>query len=422
MSTPTIPRHPVLNVPTYRVVVAINFAVIVFDGYDLIVYGSTVPALLQKQSWHLTSVDAGHIGSIALIGMFVGALLSGSLTDRYGRRPVLLASLGLYSLAMVLAAAAPDPVTFVLARGIGGIGFGAVVPAAVAITVEWAPESRRNFCSAVMTAGFAVGGIAAAGVAMWLLPVAGFRILYLIGALPIVTLVPLVWWLVPESPAYLNRRDALADRVRPTPITALLRGRTGVATALFCAANFCVGVIVFGLNTWLPHLMATAGFPIRSALLFQLLLNVGAIIGAIAGSIIADRTGARPVVTWMFLIAAVCISLLGVAMPAAALYSIVLFAGVGATGTQIVMFGYVATHFAAHLRARSLGATTSFARLGGVAGPTLGAYLITSSLGLFWSFGTFAMFALIGAVAAVFVPTLIRAPKSADGALPVRIS
>jgi hypothetical protein len=56
---------------TYHlVVVAINFAVIVFGGYDLIVYGSTVPALLHERSWHLTPTDAGHIGSIALVGMF----------------------------------------------------------------------------------------------------------------------------------------------------------------------------------------------------------------------------------------------------------------------------------------------------------------------------------------------------------------
>ncbi|MFI5541783.1 MFS transporter [Nocardia sp. NPDC051900] len=418
VSTPTVSRHPTVNLPTYSVVVAINFAVIVFDGYDLIVYGSTVPALLHEQSWHLTSTDAGHIGSIALVGMFFGALLSGSLTDRFGRRPVLLASLSLYSLAMVLAAAANGPAMFAIARGIGGIGFGAVVPAAVAITVEWAPEARRNLCTAIMTAGFAVGGIAAAGMAIWLLPVLGFRVLYAIGALPLVTLVPLVWWLMPESPVYLKRRGApAAEQARRTPITALVRGRAGVAITLFCVANFCLGVIVFGLNTWLPQMMANAGFPIRSALLFQLLLNVGAIIGAVVGSIIADRTGARPVVTSMFLIAAVCISLLGVAMPAAALYSMVLVAGIGATGTQIVLFGYVATHFAAHLRARSLGVTTGFARLGGVAGPTLGAYLITSSVGLFSSFGTFAVFALVGAMAAVSVPTLISARKPTAQAL-----
>lgn len=405
-----------LDTPVYVLVVALNFAVIVFDGYDLIVYGSTIPVLLHQHGWNLTPGDAGHIGSVALIGMFVGALIAGSLTDRFGRRKVLLVCLVLYSLAMGVAAVAQGPVVFTIARGIGGIGFGAVVPTTVALTVEWAPAQRRNLCSAIMTAGFAVGGIAAASLAIWILPEHSFRILYAIGAIPLVTVVPLCLWLMPESPSYRHRREApRSHAIQHTPITVLLRGRAGVAVALFCVANFCIGVIVFGLNTWLPHLMGSAGYKISSALLFQVLLNVGAIIGAVAGSLIADRTGARMVATTTFLIATVCISLLGVSMPSAALYTVVLFAGMGATGTQIVLFGYVATHFAASLRARAVGVTTGFARLGGVLGPTLGGYLVSSGLGLGWDFGTFAAFALVGAAASVAVPVVSHLlPMSAD--------
>lgn len=412
------PRLTELGTPVYVLVVALNFAVIVFDGYDLIVYGSTVPVLLRQPGWNLSPGEAGHIGSVALIGMFIGALLAGSLTDRFGRRKVLLVCLVLYSLAMAVAAIAQGPVVFTIARGIGGIGFGAVVPTTVALTVEWAPAQRRNLCSAVMTAGFAVGGIAAACLAIWILPEHSFRILYAIGAVPLVTVVPLCAWLMPESPSYRRSREnrrAGADAVERTPITELLRGRAGVAVALFCVANFCIGVIVFGLNTWLPQLMGTAGYKISSALLFQVLLNVGAIIGAVVGSLIADRTGARMVATATFLIATVCISLLGVSMPSAALYTVVTFAGMGATGTQIVLFGYVATHFAASLRARAVGVTTGFARLGGVLGPTLGGYLVSSRFGLGWDFGTFAAFALVGAAASVAVPVVTRLlPAAAD--------
>lgn len=401
------PRHVHQLVPIYVLVVALNFAVIVFDGYDLIVYGSTVPALLHQPGWGLTPGDAGNIGSVALIGMFFGALVAGSLTDRFGRRKVLLYCLTLYSLAMVLAAAAQGPVVFAIARGIGGIGFGAVVPTTVALTVEWAPERRRNLCSAIMTAGFAVGGIIAASLAIWILSEYSFRVLYAIGAIPLVTLVPLCAWLMPESPNYRRRHEAAhSGAAERTPITVLLRGRAAVAIALFCVANFCIGVIVFGLNTWLPKLMDDAGYKISSALLFQVLLNAGAIIGAVVGSLIADRSGARAVATTTFLIATVCISLLGVSMPSAALYTIVLFAGMGATGTQIVLFGYVATHFVASLRARAVGVTTSFARLGGVLGPSLGGYLVSSRLGLSWDFGTFAVFALVGAAASVAVPAV----------------
>lgn len=66
-------------------VVAICFAVVILDGYDLVVYGTVVPSLLQYGPWGLTAAEAGLIGSLALVGMAVGALSSGWLTDRLGR-------------------------------------------------------------------------------------------------------------------------------------------------------------------------------------------------------------------------------------------------------------------------------------------------------------------------------------------------
>lgn len=402
---PPTSRRSVFGIPTYVVMVAVGFVAIVFDGYDLIVYGSTVPALLAYRDWGLTAGEVGAIGSYALIGMFVGALASGSLADRFGRRRTMIASLALYSAAMLGTALAPNAEVFGIIRLIAGLGFGAVVPTAVALAVEWAPERRRNLCSAVMTAGFAVGGIVAAVLAILLLREHGFRLLYALGGLPLVTVVPLVYFLVPESPAFTRRATPHSeDGPRRTSLRRSFDRRAVVAVLLFGIANFAVGVVVFGLNTWLPQLMTTAGYGLGSALTFQLLLNVGAIAGAVFGSLIADRTGARPVATAFFLTATVCLCLLGLQLPGAVLAIIVLLAGVGATGTQIVLFGYVATHFRSATRGRALGITTGFARLGGVLGPALGGYLVAQQVGLTWNFVTFAMFALLGAVSAVAVP------------------
>jgi AAHS family benzoate transporter-like MFS transporter len=88
-------------------VVGLCFAAIVFDGYDLIVYGSVVPALLDQ--WSLTPQQAGDIGSYALVGMFAGALAVGPLTDRFGRRALFAACLTWFSTAMLVVATAPNP-------------------------------------------------------------------------------------------------------------------------------------------------------------------------------------------------------------------------------------------------------------------------------------------------------------------------
>lgn len=395
----------VFGLPTYIVVVAVCFVAIVFDGYDLIVYGSTVPALLKYREWALTPADVGAIGSYALMGMFVGALAAGALADRFGRRRTLIGSLALYSLAMLGTAAAPIPEVFGSFRFIAGLGFGAIVPTVVALVVEWAPEHRRNFCSAVMTAGFPVGGICAAVLAILFLRDHGFRLLYALGGLPVITVVPLMYFLVPESPAFergSSRRNN--EGAKPAPLRSLLSGRIAVMLLLFGVANFCVGVVVFGLNTWLPQLMSNAGFTLGSALLFQLLLNAGAISGALAGSYIADRKGARVVATVFFLTATVCICVLGFGLPIAVLFVVVFFAGIGATGTQIVLFGYVATYFTPVLRGRALGVTSGFARLGGILGPSLGGYLVAQQVGLRLNLVVFATFAFVGAIAAFSVP------------------
>ncbi len=89
-------------------VVAICFVTIVFDGYDLIVYGAVVPSLLKNPDWHLTAGQAGAIGSYALTGMVIGTLCVGALTDIVGRRRIMFASIIWFSLAMGATAMAPS--------------------------------------------------------------------------------------------------------------------------------------------------------------------------------------------------------------------------------------------------------------------------------------------------------------------------
>lgn len=393
-----------------RWVVGLCFAAILFDGYDLIVYGSVVPALLNHQEWALSPQQVGAIGSYALMGMFVGAMAAGTLTDLIGRRKTLIGCLAWFSAAMVAVAAAPNPELLGLFRFIAGLGFGGVVPTAIALTIEYAPEGRRNLYNALALCGFPVGGILAAVAAMALLADTGFRTLFLLGGLPLLTIVPLAVWKLPESPSFTAQRtrpvpDAGPSRMR---LVDVFQGRNGIALALFALANFCGFLLVYGLNTWLPQLMKTAGFELGSALAFLLVLNAGAIAGGIWGSALADRIGSRIVTGAAFGVATACIFLLGTGLPTAALYVLVGVAGAATIGTQIVLFGYVATHFPPTNRATAVGFSSGIGRLGAVTGPLLGGFLIASNLSLAWNFATFAAVALAGAVFAVAVPARSR--------------
>lgn len=365
-------------------VVALGFAAIVFDGYDLIVFGSVVPALLEHPEWDLTAAEIGAIGSYALIGMLVGAISSGRLTDLFGRRRLFIGCLAWFSIMMIGVAAAPSPELLGLFRFLAGLGFGGIAPTAIALVVESVSASRKNLLNAVMLAGFPVGGVLAAVLAVGLLEPYGFRLLFAVGALPLVTLVPLALWLLPESPQFRRARSGL----RGIPLGPL---------TYFAVANFAGFLLVFGLNTWLPQLMRLAGYDLGSALGFLLVLNLGAVAGGLAGSALADRWGGRWVATALFVVAAASLVLVALPMPVFLVYLVVAIAGAATIGNQIVVYGYVATHFPAEHRATALGVTSGLGRLGAAIGPVLGGLLVTT--GLTVNVGVFAAVALLGALA-----------------------
>ncbi|GAA5140352.1 MFS transporter [Pseudonocardia adelaidensis] len=417
MTTPSVQRRSVVAAVT------LGFAAIVFDGYDLIVYGSAVPKLLEYQAWNLTPTQAGAIGSYALVGAIIGAVMTGPLTDLFGRRRLFIASLVWFSAMMLLSAFAPNPWWLGATRFLAGLGFGGIPPTAVALVIEVAPVSRRHLINALMLCGFPAGGVLAAVTALLFLEPLGFRALFAFGALPLVTLVPLSLWLLPESPNFVRRTRGVPRTSPPSGLRTLLSRRTAVALALFIVTNFCSFLLVFGLNTWLPQLMRGAGYQLGSALAFLLVLNVGAAVGGLAGSALADRFGSRWVATTGFLAAVLSLGLIAVPLPTAVLFVLVFVAGAATTGNQVVIYGYIATHYGARQRATALGLSTGVGRLGAVTGPVLGGALVAAGAGLSMNVGVFALVALVGAIAAAAVPrsrgvpddTAPEGPAAAEG-------
>ena len=420
-------------------VVAICFVTIVFDGYDLIVYGAVVPSLLKNPDWHLTAGQAGAIGSYALTGMVIGTLCVGALTDIVGRRRIMFASIIWFSLAMGATAMAPSAEAFGVLRFVTGLGLGGVVPTAIALTVEYAPPHRRNFNNALMFSGFSLGGVLAAVLAINLVPTHGFRIMFWIGMAPLVLVLPLAWRFLPESVSFLQARGrddeaaALASKygVQPEPVTteassrwsalAVLFGRKHLAaTILFGLASFFGLLLVYGLNTWLPQIMRQAGYPLGSSLRFLLVMNLGAIAGALVASTLADRLGSKVVTTVAFALAAFSIYALSVNPVAFALYLLIAIAGLGTVGTQILVNGYVATHYPAGSRATALGWSLGVGRLGAIVGPLFGGWVLDSGLSLDWNFYGFAVPAVLGAVVIAAVPRTgpKRRPEPALGTTP----
>jgi AAHS family benzoate transporter-like MFS transporter len=407
------------------VVVALCSAAIIVDGYDLIVYGTVVPTLVGGSAeWVLGVAEAGQIGAYALVGMLIGAMVIGTITDLVGRRRVMLGCIAWFSTAMALAAVAPTVELFGFARFVAGIGLGGVVPTAIALTIEYAHPRHRSTTNAIMFCGYSIGGIAASLTAIVAIPALGWRSVFWIGAVVGALLLPLAWRMLPESANYLlaRGRDAEAAELaarydltleeRPAPAGAgpaatfksLFGRRFVVGTLLFWLGTGMGLLLVYGLNTWLAQIMREAGYPLGPALAFLLVLNLGAIVGTPLLGVAADRIGSKPVTVGMFLVAALCIFLMSIPLPAALLYALVGIAGACTIGTTILVNAYTANYYPAHMRATGLGWALGVGRLGAICGPIYGGAVLASGWGLEANFYAFALPAVLGALTMLAVP------------------
>jgi MFS transporter, AAHS family, benzoate transport protein len=164
-------------------------------------------------------------------------------------------------------------------------------------------------------------------------------------------------------------------------------------------------VLVYAINTWLPELMLRAGFNAKGSLSFLLVSNGGAVIGALVGSRIADRFGPKLVVAGSFGIGAVSIALLTLNLPLGVLLLFVAIVGLGTSGTQTLIYGFVANYFRTNVRGAAVAWCAGFGRLGGVGGPLLGGFLVAAGLALNSIFYVLAAVALVGTVLTLLVPS-----------------
>lgn len=420
---------PVARVRSGAWVIACCWFAITVDGYDLIVYGTVVPALIGGE-WALTPAQAGQIGSLALVGMMIGALLAGVLTDRMGRRRLMIACVAWFTVGMALSAVSPSPEIFGLTRLASGIGLGGLMPTAIAMTLEYAKPKLRSTANAIMFSGYSIGGIIASLSAMWILGAAGWRAMFWIGVGLGTVLLVVVAAALPESVTFLVGRgrhgeaaalaakygiavpQPLAGDAQRTGVRALLDRRFAVSTVLFWLVVANGLLLVYGLNTWLAQIMREAGYPLGTALAFLLALNAGAIVGTPLLGLLADRIGSRIVVGSMFFGAAAAILLLMFRFPTPVLLTLVAVAGACTIGTQTLLTAFIGGFYPERLRAAGLGWALGIGRIGAIAGPLYGGLILSTGWGFQANFLAFAVPALLAAVLVL----LIRGRGHADTA------
>ncbi|PZW71183.1 AAHS family benzoate transporter-like MFS transporter [Pseudomonas sp. URMO17WK12:I1] len=394
---------------------------LIFDGYDLFIYGVVLPVIMKE--WGLTPLQAGALGSYALFGMMFGALLFGSLADKIGRKKGIAICFALFSVATIVNGFATSPTEFGICRFIAGLGCGGLMPNAVALMNEYAPKKLRSTLVAVMFSGYSLGGMLSAGVGIFMLPRFGWESMFFAAALPLL-LLPVILYYLPESIGFLVRRGehdkarALLGRLDPNlaldadvqltvnerkgggvSVLELFRNGLAVRTLSIWVAFFCCLLMVYALSSWLPKLMANAGYSLGSSLSFLLALNFGGMAGAILGGWLGDRFNLTKVKVGFFIAAAVSISLLGFKSPTLMLYLLIFIAGATTIGTQILLYAGTAQLYGLSIRSTGLGWASGIGRNGAIVGPLLGGALMGIELPLQLNFMAFAIPGAIAALA-----------------------
>ncbi len=418
--------------------------IIIFDGYDLIIYGVALPLLMEE--WSLTSVQAGFLASAALFGMMFGAMIFGTLSDKIGRKKTIMICVALFSSFTFFGAFASGPMQFAALRFIAGLGIGGVMPICVALTSEYAPKRMRSTLVAIMFSGYAIGGITSALLGSFLVLDFGWEIMFYIAGIPTL-LLPIIWKMLPESLMYLvkeKREDeaknivqklAPQEKVTPSttlvldeptkgddaPIKALFLNRRGFTTIMFWVAFFMCLLMVYALASWLPKLMIQAGYSLGASMLFLFALNIGGMIGAIGGGVLADKFHLKPVLTIMFVAGAIALILLGYNSPQIVLYTLIAIAGATTIGSQILLYTFVAQYYPTAVRTTAMGWASGIGRIGAIVGPILTGALLTLELTHQMNFLFIAIPGIIAAIA-IFLVNLSAAVDSKEGKLqPTRL-
>ncbi|WP_371415332.1 MFS transporter [Citricoccus sp. SGAir0253] len=401
--------------------VIVCWLLVVFDGYDLIVFGTVQTSLLQDTDWGLTDAGLGVVGSMAFVGMMLGALFAGRLADALGRRRTILACAVTFSVFTILCAFAPSAWVFGAFRLVAGIGLGGLVPSANAMVAELVPARWRSSIATLMMSGVPIGGTLAALIGIPVIPAFGWPAMFLVALLALVVVVPLGFAFLPETLASEQRSSRApargagdAEPRRAGGFAGLLRPPYLLVSVMFALATLATLFAWYGLGTWLPRAMESLGYDLGSALTFALSLNIGAVVGSVVTAWAGDRYGSVKAGVVAAALAGVALLALLLSPPVWLVYVILMVAGVGTHGTQCLIIAAVSNHYPGYLRGTALGWALGVGRLGAVTAPLVAGFLLNNGYGAGSLFVAFGIAAVAAAVLQVIIIAQGHGGRSTD--------
>jgi len=386
-------------------VVAVTVCLNALDGFDVLSISFASPGIAQE--WGIDRAALGIVLSMELVGMAIGSMFLGGVADKIGRRPTILGCLVVMATGMVMATTVSGLIDLSVWRVITGLGIGGMLAAINAVAAEFSNTRRRHLSVSLMSIGYPAGAAAGGLVAASLLQGHDWRTVFYFGASITTVLIPVVFFVVPESVHWLARKqpagaldtlNGTLARMGHAPVTALpdieADARKRSIADIFSSGRMTGTVIVtlayfFHITTfyfiakWIPKIVVDLGFPASSAAGVLVWTNVGGAIGGAVLGLLTQRYGVKMLTIGILLASTVMVTLFGRTPADLQRLSLICAAAGFCTNAGIVgLYAIIAQVFPTHVRAFGTGFTIGVGRGGSVLAPIAAGFLFAAGYSL----------------------------------------
>ena len=385
--------------------VLVTVALNALDGFDVLSISFASPGIAHD--WGIDKATLGWVLSMELFGMALGSVLLGGVADKVGRRTTILGCLVAMTVGMWGAGHAHGVVDLLPWRLLTGLGIGGTLASINAAAAELSNRRWRNFALSLMVIGYPLGGVIGGVFVQKLLAGASWHQVFIAGAWATAALLPVVWLLVPESVAFLDRRrapgalekvnrilarfgHAPASALSEAPSAAQRHSLADIFKPGLLATTVIVTFVYFAHITsfyfilkWVPKIVVDLGFDAKSAAGVLTWANVGGALGGAVFGLIATRVSLKTLTLGALLGAWVTIAWFGRgAADLATLKATVAITGLFTNSAIAGMYLLFAQVFPTHVRATGTGFAVGVGRGGAVLAPIIAGYLFHAGLGL----------------------------------------
>jgi AAHS family 4-hydroxybenzoate transporter-like MFS transporter len=372
----------------------------IFDGFDISSIGMAVPALIR--AWGVPGPAFASTFVMSSVGIMIGALASGPIGDRIGRKPILIASLVMLAVSSLLCTQVGSVSELAWLRLFTGMGIGMLLPATVALSSDYLPERLRAGGVMIVFTGAPLGGFAGGMLVSQLLPVYGWTSIFWVGGILPLLLIPVALLWLPESPRFLLAKGRLTasserlmrqlgidlstprqhvDIASGNPVAGLFKDGLAATTILLWIMFFSNLLSMYLIGYWMPTVLSLSGLSPADAVFASALRDAGPLVSVFAIAPLSTKFGAPNVLRVSLFLGIIFIALVGLAaLPYLALLTVIFLVGCTTVGSQTGLNGMTGALYPARIRNTGMAWALGIGRLGAIFGPWLGGVLLGMGL------------------------------------------